>query len=70
MAEEKKSNKIFGFFKDCKREMKNIVWTPKKDVIKNTVVATLYVAVSAAIILGLDIGFKALLDLIVKLFAK
>ena len=66
MAEEKKRNRIVGFFKDCKREMKNIVWSPKKDVAKNTAVSTLYVAVSAALILGLDILFQKLLDLIVK----
>ncbi|MBQ9976578.1 MAG: preprotein translocase subunit SecE [Clostridia bacterium] len=68
MAEEKKTNKIVGFFKDCKREMKNIVWSPRKDVIKNTTVATLYVAVSAAVILVLDLGFTKLLDLIASLF--
>ena len=66
MAEEKKRNRIVGFFKDCKREMKNIVWSPKKDVAKNTAVSTLYVAVSAALILGLDILFQKLLDVIVK----
>lgn len=70
MAEEKKTNKFTGFFKDCKREMKNIVWSPKKDVIKNTGVAFIYVVVSAAVILGLDLGFKTLLDLAVELFGK
>ena len=68
MAEEKKTNKIVAFFKDCKREMKNIVWSPRKDVIKNTTVATLYVAISAAVILVLDLGFTKLLDLIASLF--
>ena len=48
--------------------MKNIVWSPRKDVIKNTTVATLYVAVSAAVILVLDLGFTKLLDLIASLF--
>lgn len=65
MAEEKKKNRLIGFFKDCKREMKNIVWSPKKDVIKNTVVSTVYVALAAAVILGLDVGFSALLGLLV-----
>ena len=65
MAEEKKTNKFVGFFKDCKSEMKKIVWTPKKTVVKNTVVATAYVVAAAALILVLDLGFTALLDLIV-----
>ena len=68
MAEEKKTNKFVSFFKDCKRELKNIVWTPKKDVIKNTGVAFVYVVASAALILVLDLGFKALLDLVAGLF--
>ena len=68
MAEEKKTNKVVGFFKDCKREIKNIVWSPKKDVIKNTTVATIYVAASAAAILVLDLGFTKLLELITSLF--
>ena len=68
MAEEKKTNKFVGFFKDCKRELKNIVWCSKKDIVKNTIVATIYVAVSAVVILGLDLGFKALLDLIAGIF--
>lgn len=68
MAEEKKTNKLGSFFKDCKREMKNIVWCSKKDVVKNTIVATIYVAVSAIVILGLDFGFSALLRLIAGIF--
>ena len=68
MAEEKKTNKIVGFFKDCKREMKNIVWSPKKDVIRNTAVVTVFVAISAAAILVLDLGFASLLELIADLF--
>jgi preprotein translocase SecE subunit len=68
MAEEKKTNKVVGFFKDCKRELKNIVWSPKKDVIKNTAVATIYVAASAIAILVLDLGFTKLLELIASLF--
>ncbi len=68
MAEEKKTNKFVGFFKDCKREMKNIVWSPKKDVVKNTSVAFVYVVVSAALILVLDLGFTKLLELVAGLF--
>ena len=68
MAEEKKTNKIVGFFKDCKREMKNIVWSPKKDVIRNTAVVTVFIAISAAAILVLDLGFTSLLELIADLF--
>ena len=67
MAEEKKTNKIVAFFKDCKREMKNIVWCSRKDVIKNTFVAVSYVILAAAVILGLDLVFTKLLELLVSL---
>lgn len=63
MAEQKKTNKFTAFFKDCKREMKNIVWSPKKDVVKNTSVVVVYIIAAALIILGLDLGFTKLLDL-------
>ena len=49
MAEEnvKKTNKAVKFFKDLKREMKNIVWSPKKDVVKNTTVVIVVTAIVA-----------------------
>ena len=66
MAEEKKKGRFIGFFKDCKRELKNIVWSPKKDVVKNTTVAVLYIAIAGVAIWGLGVGFSSLLNLLVK----
>ena len=70
MAEEsvKKTNKFVKFFKDLKRELKNIVWSPKKDVIKNTAVVVTVTAVAAVVIMLLDLGLSAVLELLVGLF--
>lgn len=70
MAEEKakKTNRVVRFFKDLKRELKNIVWSPKKDVVKNTTVVVVVTAISAVVIMLLDAGLSQLLDLLVNLF--
>ncbi|MBR5817417.1 MAG: preprotein translocase subunit SecE [Clostridia bacterium] len=70
MAEEnvKKTNKFAKFFKDIKRELKNIVWSPKKDVIKNTTVVVTVTAIAAVVIMLLDLGLSAVLELLVGLF--
>lgn len=70
MAEEKvkKTNRVVKFFKDLKRELKNIVWSPKKDVAKNTTVVVVVTAISAVVIMLLDTGLTKLLDLLVNLF--
>ena len=70
MAEEKvkKTNRVIKFFKDLKRELKNIVWSPKKDVVKNTTVVVVVTAISAVVIMLLDTGLTKVLDLLVNLF--
>ena len=70
MAEEKvkKPNRVARFFKDLKRELKNIVWSPKKDVVKNTTVVVVVTAISAVVIMLLDTGLTKVLDLLVNLF--
>ena len=69
MAEEnvKKPNKVVKYLKDLKRELKNIVWSPKKDVIKNTTVVVVVTAVSAIAIAAVDMGLSKLLSLIADL---
>ena len=58
MAEQnvQKTNKVSKFFKDLKREMKNIVWSPKKDVVKNTTVVIVVTAIVAIAITLVDGG--------------
>lgn len=70
MAEEnvKKTNRVGKFFKDLKRELKNIVWSPKKDVVRNTTVVVVVTAIAAVAIMLVDAGLSKCLDLLVTLF--
>lgn len=70
MAEEnvKKTNKAAKFFKDLKREIKNIVWSPKKDVIRNTTVVVVVTAIAAVAITLVDAGLSGCLKLLVDVF--
>ena len=70
MAEEKvkKTNRVSKFFKDLKRELKNIVWSPAKDVRKNTLVVVVVTAIAALFIVAFDFGLSEILDLLVTLF--
>ena len=70
MAEQKvkKTNKVAQYFKDLKRELKNIVWSPKKDVVKNTTVVVVVTAIAAVAIMLVDAGLSKCLELLVKAF--
>ena len=59
--------RIKRFFKDYKREIKNIVWPSRSTVFKNFVVVIVMCAVVGAYICLLDFGLAALLDLIFSL---
>lgn len=62
----KKPSKIKKFFKDLKSEVKKIVWPTKKQVVNNTGVVLVAMAITALFIGGVDLGLKSLLDLILK----
>ncbi len=62
--------KVKKFFRDYKSELKKIVWSPARDVKKNTIVVIIIAVVFALIIGGLDIlfskGIGSLTDLIIR----
>ncbi|MBE6651479.1 MAG: preprotein translocase subunit SecE [Ruminococcaceae bacterium] len=70
MAEQnvQKTNKVSKFFKDLKREMKNIVWSPKKDVVKNTTVVIVVTAVVAIAITLVDGGLTSCINWLAEKF--
>lgn len=66
-TKDKKSgpfSKIVRYFKDLKSEFKKIVWPSKKQIINNTLVVIVCMAVVALIIWLLDWAFISLLSLI------
>ena len=72
MAEnEKKSNavvrffqRIIKFFRDCKGELKKIVWPTPKSVFKSTGVVLVTIVILGLFVFLLDTGFMNLLGLV------
>ncbi len=59
--------RIKRFFKDYKREIKNISWPSRKTVLKNFVVVLVMCALVGAYICLLDLGLAGILDLVLGL---
>lgn len=77
MAEVKKTNKFVAaftgffkrfakFFRDCRGEVKKIVWPTPKDVFKNMGVVLVTILVLGVFIFGLDTVFMKLLGLVMN----
>ena len=76
MSEEKKqvktkekgefSSKIVRWFKECKSEMKKVIWPDKKQVMNNTLAVIAMVLISVIFISLLDSGFSFPIKLLLK----
>ena len=60
--------RISHFFRGYKSELKKIVWSPWKQVRKNTLVVVIIVAVCAVVIGALDIAFSSGIGALTELF--
>ena len=56
-------NKVGKFFRDCKNEIKKVVWPTKKTVVKNKLVVLAVIIVVGLFVFGLDTGLLNLLGL-------
>ncbi len=68
MAEKNTTAKkggIIRFFKETKAELKKVTWPSKKQLIHNTLIILVFIAVTCAILTLLDLGFSWLAGLIV-----
>ncbi len=70
----KKPNAFLGFFKkiakyfrDCKGELKRIVWPTPRATFKNTGVVLIVVAIATLFVFALDMGFMNLLGLVMDI---
>lgn len=73
MAGEKKQNgfvrlckRIAKFFRDCKGELKKIVWPTPQSVTKSTGVVLVTIIVLGLFVFALDSGFMRLLGLVMN----
>ena len=57
--------RIGKFFRDTVSEMKKVVWPSKKQIINNTVVVLVTVAIAAVVMIALDAIFGGILGLII-----
>ena len=71
---EKKANKKPGFFKrifkylrECKSEMKKIVWSSGKQTFNNTVLVIVAMIIIGAVVVGLDFVFSRLIEFLISL---
>ena len=58
----KKPSRILAWFRTTKAEMKKIVWTPRKTVVKNTILTLVCMVLLGAIIGILDFVFTQAID--------
>ncbi len=69
-AKDKKSSvfaRIAKYFRECKAEVKKIVWPTPKATFKNTGVVLVVLVVVGLFVFALDTGFTALLRLIMDI---
>lgn len=59
-ANNEKEKKNKHFFKDLKAELKKVIWPTPKQIVNNTIAVITIVLITAIIVLGLDLTFKAL----------
>ena len=59
--------KFFKFFRECKSEMKKIVWTSGKQTFNNTVVVIVAMLVIGAFVVGLDYLFGWIIQGLISL---
>lgn len=66
-SETQKKDGIFkrigNYFKSLKSEFKKIVWPTKRDIVRDTIVVLVLIAIVGAFIVVLDYAFAALLGL-------
>lgn len=63
------TNKILKYFKECKAEMKKVTWPSKDQLIHNTGVILVFIAIVTVILSLLDAGFAKLFQAFTSLLA-
>ena len=64
---KKKKKGAKGFFKEVKAELKKVTWPTKSQLINNTLVILVFIAVITAVLAVLDVAFAKLFEFVTKL---
>ncbi len=72
MAEKLEKKQGFGakskkFLTECKAELKKVTWPTKNQLIHNSIVIIVFIAIMTAILSVLDLGFGKLFELLTNL---
>lgn len=59
--------KIKKFFKECKAELKKVTWPTKEQLIHNSGIIIVFIAIVTVILSVLDFGFGQLFSLVTNL---
>ena len=60
-------NKIAKYFRECKAELKKVTWPSKDQIIHNTGIILVFIAIVTVILSLLDAGFAKLFQLLTNL---
>lgn len=66
--QKSKKTGLVKFFKETKAELKKVSWPSKQQLIHNTLIIVVFIAIVAVILSVLDIGFSWLFSLITTKF--
>lgn len=61
---------IVKYFRDTVSEMKKVAWPSKKQIINNTIIVLVVVAIAAIVIFGLDTVFGFIIKFLIDLGTK
>ena len=63
-----KKGGLVKFFREIKAEMKKVSWPTKEQLIHNTMIIMIFIAIATVILSVLDVGFSWLFSLITNRF--
>ena len=64
---KKRKKGVKGFFNEVKAELKKVTWPTKSQLVNNTLVILVFIAVITAILAVLDVAFVKLFEFVTKL---
>lgn len=64
---KKRKKGVKGFFNEVKAELKKVTWPTKSQLINNTIVILVFIAVVTVLLAVLDVAFAKLFEFVTKL---
>jgi len=55
------------YFSECKTELKKVTWPSKKQLINNSIIIIVFIAIVTAVLAVLDLGFGKLFSMLTNI---